>query len=427
MPQCEHCGKEVDLPFECKFCGGYYCLEHRLPESHNCPNLPPRTPLGSWQTRKEMAIAHAKEKTERFVSEGDYHFIRETSQSEKLETKKPFPTKKVVSLILLGILLVSVIFYAPTILHYFNPSEKESGDQTTTTQKYTTSIYFEGFRITQNDTHLIIEDYSSEWAPYYYISFKNGTGVIGLVAYETEGNNTVAEYAYVTRNYAKEIYSLKDILSSLPSSEYIFEIYTHNRRYSIVIDHESERILFGNYSSVFYLPPFSWDDTIYEVVFEHFNETVFQQIKEHIFNNNPSYYGDKLDQIQRLVEWADLNVEYQFLKVLPVIYDPLTFMEKKEGVCIDYAVFYASGLLTIGFDEAYILILNTTKGLHAAAGVEYNNSMLILEQKMPVWEFQDYIDNLETIIGASIQPPIHAYKVKYESSNFTIEFFNSFK
>ena len=51
MPKCEYCGKEVLLPFRCHFCGGYFCLEHRLPENHDCPKAHPRTPLGSYQTK----------------------------------------------------------------------------------------------------------------------------------------------------------------------------------------------------------------------------------------------------------------------------------------------------------------------------------------------------------------------------------------
>jgi Zn-dependent protease len=35
--KCEKCATEVDMPFTCSFCGGAYCPEHRLPESHNCP------------------------------------------------------------------------------------------------------------------------------------------------------------------------------------------------------------------------------------------------------------------------------------------------------------------------------------------------------------------------------------------------------
>jgi Zn-dependent protease len=34
--KCEFCGKEEYLPFKCRYCERYFCLEHRLPENHNC-------------------------------------------------------------------------------------------------------------------------------------------------------------------------------------------------------------------------------------------------------------------------------------------------------------------------------------------------------------------------------------------------------
>lgn len=50
MARCTMCGVEVDLPFLCPYCRKAYCLHHRLPETHACPNLslarapPPITP-----------------------------------------------------------------------------------------------------------------------------------------------------------------------------------------------------------------------------------------------------------------------------------------------------------------------------------------------------------------------------------------------
>ena len=38
MPRCDHCGKETALPFDCSYCGGSYCSDHRLPPSHHCIN-----------------------------------------------------------------------------------------------------------------------------------------------------------------------------------------------------------------------------------------------------------------------------------------------------------------------------------------------------------------------------------------------------
>ena len=37
--RCEVCGEEVLMPFKCRYCGGYFCVEHRLPEKHDCPGL----------------------------------------------------------------------------------------------------------------------------------------------------------------------------------------------------------------------------------------------------------------------------------------------------------------------------------------------------------------------------------------------------
>ena len=39
MVKCLFCGKEVYLPFKCPFCNESFCLDHRLPENHECKNL----------------------------------------------------------------------------------------------------------------------------------------------------------------------------------------------------------------------------------------------------------------------------------------------------------------------------------------------------------------------------------------------------
>ncbi|MFB6078563.1 MAG: rhomboid family intramembrane serine protease [Halarchaeum sp.] len=39
MATCDRCGKQVGMPYRCRFCGGTFCDEHRLPENHECPGL----------------------------------------------------------------------------------------------------------------------------------------------------------------------------------------------------------------------------------------------------------------------------------------------------------------------------------------------------------------------------------------------------
>jgi membrane associated rhomboid family serine protease len=39
MAECDICGEEESMPYNCRHCGGTYCGDHRLPESHDCPGL----------------------------------------------------------------------------------------------------------------------------------------------------------------------------------------------------------------------------------------------------------------------------------------------------------------------------------------------------------------------------------------------------
>jgi len=76
--KCQYCDKDEALPFKCPYCDAYFCAEHRLPESHNCPGrwmaraptpsdysvtyTPPRPPSGvikpfSFSTREVRDLA----------------------------------------------------------------------------------------------------------------------------------------------------------------------------------------------------------------------------------------------------------------------------------------------------------------------------------------------------------------------------------
>ncbi|MFA9417360.1 rhomboid family intramembrane serine protease [Natrinema sp. HArc-T2] len=39
MAKCDVCGKDENMPYNCRHCGGTYCADHRLPENHNCTGL----------------------------------------------------------------------------------------------------------------------------------------------------------------------------------------------------------------------------------------------------------------------------------------------------------------------------------------------------------------------------------------------------
>ncbi len=39
MAKCDRCGRAENMPYNCRYCGGTFCAEHRLPENHDCPGL----------------------------------------------------------------------------------------------------------------------------------------------------------------------------------------------------------------------------------------------------------------------------------------------------------------------------------------------------------------------------------------------------
>lgn len=87
MGQCEICGKEIELPFRCNYCGAFYCIDHRLPENHQCNNLPKEPP------------AHIRAKI-------DPHF----KYKDKPPSRSVIKSKKTI-LITLSLAIISIIFF----------------------------------------------------------------------------------------------------------------------------------------------------------------------------------------------------------------------------------------------------------------------------------------------------------------------------
>ena len=107
MTKCSYCGKDELLPFHCSFCHGDFCLEHRLPENHECGQSPARTPLGPWYAKKasksKVELPRLKsQKPKKNASEGQFHFVKSQEESGG---KKPFPTKKVIGLSLVVMII----------------------------------------------------------------------------------------------------------------------------------------------------------------------------------------------------------------------------------------------------------------------------------------------------------------------------------
>lgn len=74
--KCQLCKEEVLLPFQCNYCGQYFCGDHRLPEKHLCPALPSR----DWSTRKKLQTIRQTEKTQKPKVAGGRSNWEETSK-----------------------------------------------------------------------------------------------------------------------------------------------------------------------------------------------------------------------------------------------------------------------------------------------------------------------------------------------------------
>jgi hypothetical protein len=111
MLKCEHCGEEVALPYKCSFCGGYFCVEHRLPENHDCSSLSPGTLL---ENQHLKPIAEKK-----MASHGELHFIRETAE---MQAEKPKPKGKLKYVIPIFCVLLILATYASYTFGYNNGS-----------------------------------------------------------------------------------------------------------------------------------------------------------------------------------------------------------------------------------------------------------------------------------------------------------------
>ncbi|MFP3985171.1 MAG: AN1-type zinc finger domain-containing protein [Candidatus Bathyarchaeia archaeon] len=58
--KCQQCDAETYMPFKCPYCSQYFCVEHRLPENHDCPEY--------WRARapREQPAIELKKPSEPF-------------------------------------------------------------------------------------------------------------------------------------------------------------------------------------------------------------------------------------------------------------------------------------------------------------------------------------------------------------------------
>lgn len=142
--QCEICGEEVVLPFKCSYCGGLFCGEHRLPERHNCTDLPKKNP-------------HRKERTERYQKLSEYYEYHSKKRHSKKRVIKKIVKFSVITII--AIFLISTAYFTLQQLQLIqNPSTPNMPTLTPYVEvNYEVVGWFFGESIGYNYTYLVLD------------------------------------------------------------------------------------------------------------------------------------------------------------------------------------------------------------------------------------------------------------------------------
>jgi uncharacterized protein YkwD len=116
MPKCDQCGREEVLPFTCAYCGGNYCVEHRLPENHNCTHRPKTPPsyLTAYDNRQSSEMPAVK--------------------------RRQFPLKKLVALTTIAAIVGAIIWSAyPALIQLTQSPSASTSPVPSTIPPHTTS------------------------------------------------------------------------------------------------------------------------------------------------------------------------------------------------------------------------------------------------------------------------------------------------
>lgn len=106
---CYHCGKDVDLPFKCTYCGLFFCDEHRLPEQHKCINLPKRRWDSYKKIHKGKIISHPKKE------EIKYH-LNVPEHKVSYKSSNSIKGKLILLFIIVGIVGILYVQYNSSII-----------------------------------------------------------------------------------------------------------------------------------------------------------------------------------------------------------------------------------------------------------------------------------------------------------------------
>lgn len=529
MIKCSYCGKELALAYpalRCRFCGGAFCVEHHLPENHNCHGLRARREgyeevevrlvnnfvfdvsyvrsvdgllikFGSliseiWRLTHPFDDASARQLLSRvllservlkalspfsdhvnelkFMVESDPRHrllrsyisdivnamneakkhrgldsrrtvelvrppLREVEEEVKVSVAvkpphkagrgrtslKPIASIAVLALTILALLIALSDFDGDGLINYEELrcgtdllSIDTDGDglsdgneayvygtdpRTPLTSKLTllkTALKLQG-------SYLVIE-HAGRWLPYAWI---DAGGREFHLTYFVAKSSIVAEHVFVNSSFSLAKYPLRPILSAIGIGGVgSLIVKTPDAAVRCRIVYLSDSLVgFEACESVSLLVTPPTQGGLHEAILAYVNETSLRFLKERLLGDEALRSPTGL--AWHVLAWLSDNASYDYSKASldrqAGIYDPITFYCKKSGICSDYALFTVAVLLAGGLRQAYAFIIDTAAGGHAMAGAEIDGRLFVLDQLLPPYEWEDYVEYVFQPIGEALQ------------------------
>jgi Zn-dependent protease len=106
---CQKCGQETLMPFQCPYCGGQFCSQHRLPENHQCPKI------GLAHAQKQETVA------ETFLpKQNSYQFSISFGQPRNVKGHIYMSPRELKHLIPAALLIIGIGFSIVFYNNFFN-------------------------------------------------------------------------------------------------------------------------------------------------------------------------------------------------------------------------------------------------------------------------------------------------------------------
>ncbi|ABR54004.1 hypothetical protein Mevan_0090 [Methanococcus vannielii SB] len=140
------------------------------------------------------------------------------------------------------------------------------------------------------------------------------------------------------------------------------------------------------------------------------------------------YSNSHIKTFWNVLEWLEHNISYDIEKSNSIVVKnsqnlqtPFETIILKKGICLDYSILIMAILLNFGYDNFYLCTIKSRfkKTEHSVIVLKYDNNFLVLDNKLPLISFEDYISGLT--INGNIIEDIGYYLIQNFNQDYSIK------